>query len=241
MQLASLNATYRPGTGKSPNRRLRYAGRIPAICYGKKEDPIQLSLDPKELVKALDPTRRANTVIELSVSGEGYDGPGKITVMLRDWQRDVLRGQVTHADFVRVKMDEDVHATVPLVYVGRPKGVIRGGLLHITARTLEIACTPDKIPTHIDVNVDELDLGSALHVSDVILPPGVRALVDGGQTVVTITVPRVDKAAEAKEATPEVVDAKGADAKAGKGADAKGGKGADAKAGKGAEAKAAKK
>src|SRR5438552_855369 len=141
MEAGTLNATYRPGTGKSFVRKLRQAGKIPAICYGKGEEPILLAIDPTELLKSLDPEKRANTLINLKVEGAGPPAQ-TVTVMLRDYQRDILRGNVVHADFIRVKMDEDVTAVVPLVMVGKPEGVKLGGTLHLVFRTLAIACTP---------------------------------------------------------------------------------------------------
>src|SRR5262245_23881632 len=133
-------------------------------------------------------------------------------VMLRDWQKDALRGQLTHADFVRVRLDQDVHATVPLVIVGKAEGVKAGGVMHQVFRSLEIACTPDKIPTKIEVNVEKLGMGDAFHVRELQLSPGVRALIDGSQTVCVVTAPHVEKApAEAEAAAVEgAVTAEGA-------------------------------
>ncbi|HZU84457.1 MAG TPA: 50S ribosomal protein L25 [Polyangiaceae bacterium] len=196
--IGTLNATHRAGTGKTVVRKIRMEGRIPAVCYGRGHDPILLSIDPRELLKALDPEKRANTVIALNVDGAGKQE--KLTVMLRDWQRDPLKGNVVHADFVQVKMDQEVHATVPLVIVGKAEGVKLGGTLHQVFRTLEVACTPDKIPTKIDVNVEALGMGDALHVRDLSLGEGVRPLIDPGQTICTVTAPKAEKAAEAAPA-----------------------------------------
>src|SRR4051794_5123872 len=121
MEVGTLNAILRDGKGKSVTRKLRAEGKIPAICYGKDHEPIMLSIDPAALVKALDPDKRANTVIKLAVEGKGKSE--SLTVMLRDWQRDALKGNVTHADFLQVSLDKDVHATVPLVIVGKSEGV----------------------------------------------------------------------------------------------------------------------
>ena len=135
-----------------------------------------------------------NTVISLHIAAEhGYKGPAVVTVMLRDAQRDALKGHLIHADFLRVKMDQEVHATVPIVITGKAAGVKEGGTLHQVFRTIQIASTPDKIPITIEVNVDALGLGDALHVRDVKFPAGVRPLLDGGQTICTVTIPRATR------------------------------------------------
>src|SRR5689334_16322877 len=146
MEVGKLNVAQRTTKGSSQSKKLRQKGKIPAVCYGSGVDPILLAIDPNELMKALDPQKRTNTVIAMSV-----DGKQTINVMLRDWQRDALRGNVTHADFVRVDLNKDVHATVPIILTGKPEGVKLGGTLHQVVRQLEIACTPDKIPVQIEV------------------------------------------------------------------------------------------
>jgi large subunit ribosomal protein L25 len=191
MEVGKLNVQKRANRGSSQSGKLRRAGKIPGICYGKGADPILVSLDPVELMKALDPQKRTNTVIAMTIDGDGQKET--LNVMLRDWQRDVLRGDVTHADFIRVDLTKDVHAVVPIILVGKPEGVKLGGTLHQVFRTLEIACTPDKIPVQLEVNVDALGMGDALHVRDLKLAAGIKPLIDAGQTICTVTAPRVEK------------------------------------------------
>src|SRR5947207_12244200 len=118
MEVGKLNVEYRNETGKSAVRRLRNAGKIPAICYGPGKEPMPLTVDPTALVKSLDPVKKTNTVLTLTVDGVPEGADGSLTVMLRDFQKDALRGQLTHADFVRVDLTKPVHATVPIVLVG---------------------------------------------------------------------------------------------------------------------------
>src|SRR4029434_9705893 len=99
MEVGKLSVAHRTTKGSSAVRKLRAAGKIPGICYGKGVDPILLALDPVELLKSLDPQKQTNTVIALSV-----DSAAPINVMLRDWQRDALRRNVTHADFRRLAL-----------------------------------------------------------------------------------------------------------------------------------------
>jgi large subunit ribosomal protein L25 len=200
MEVGKLNAEFRNDTGKSAVRRLRAAGKIPAICYGNGGEPLPLIVDPTALLKSLDPIKKTNTVLTLSIAG-GPAGQESLTVMVRDYQKDALKGHVTHADFIRVDLTKPVHATVPLILVGKAEGVKLGGLLHQVIRILAIACTPDKIPPKLEVDVTALNIGEAIHVSDLKLGEGVRPLVDGGASVCSVTAPKAEKeAAPAAEA-----------------------------------------
>jgi large subunit ribosomal protein L25 len=211
MEVGKLNAEFRNDTGKSAVRRLRTAGKIPAICYGGGSDPLPLTVDPTALLKSLDPIKKTNTVLTLSVAGAPA-GQESLTVMVRDYQKDALKGHVTHADFIRVDLAKPVHATVPLILVGKAEGVKLGGLLHQVIRVLAIACTPDKIPPKLDVDVSALNIGEAIHVSDLKLPEGVRPLVEGGASVCSVTAPKVEK--EVTPAAAEGAAAEGAAAAA---------------------------
>jgi large subunit ribosomal protein L25 len=192
MEVGKLSVEYRKDVGKSGARRLRTAGKIPAICYGAGADPLTLAVEPAKLLKALDPVKKTNTVIELTVVG-APGGDQQLTVMVRDYQKDALRGELTHADFVRVQLDKDVHAVVPVVLTGKAEGVKNGGIMHQVIHRLEIACKPHLIPAKVEVDVTNLNMGEAIHVSDLKLGEGVRALVDGGTSVCSVTAPRAEK------------------------------------------------
>jgi large subunit ribosomal protein L25 len=201
MDFGKLSVEYRPATKKTAVRRLRATGKIPAVCYGAGADPMTLAVDPAELVKALDPVKRTNTVIQLTVTG-APGGDQEITVMVRDYQKDALRGHLTHADFIRVQLDKDVHATVQIVLTGKAEGVKLGGIMHQVIHNLEIACKPNLIPTKIEVDVTSLNMGEAIHVRDLKLGEGVRALADGGTSVCSVTAPKAEKVEAAAEAAP---------------------------------------
>jgi large subunit ribosomal protein L25 len=206
MPAGQLSAITRTGTGKSVTRKIRATGKIPGIVYGKGGEPVLITVDPAELLKALDGEKKRNSVIDLKVDpavGKGKSPSQEIKVMLRDWQTDPLRGDLTHADFVRVRLDQDVHATVPLVLVGKAEGVKLGGTLHMVIRSLEVACTPDKIPVKIEVNVEKLGMGDSIKVSDLPLAAGVRPLVEASQTVCVVTIPKAEKVEAEAEAPVE--------------------------------------
>jgi len=237
MEVSKLTVEYRNDLGKGYNRKLRATGKIPAVCYGQGE-PLPVSVDPVQLVRALDPIKKTNTVINLTIAN-APNATGEITVMVRDVQKHPVKGTLRHADFIRVSMDKDVHAVVPIVLIGKAAGLKDGGILHHNIRNLEIACTPDKIPAKIEVEVTALEMGEALHVSDLKLGEGVRALADAGTAVCSVTAPRAEKVAEVVEvAAVEGAAAPGAPAAAGA-APAAGGKPGD-KAAPAAAAPAAK-
>jgi large subunit ribosomal protein L25 len=200
MEVGKLNAQFRSDIGKSAVRRLRAAGKIPAICYGQAQAPMTLAVDPTELIKSLDPIKKTNTVLTLNVAG-APDGDASLTVMVRDYQKDAIRGHLTHADFIRVDLTKPVHATVPIVLTGKAEGVKLGGIMHQVIRVLPISCTPDKIPVKLEVDVSNLGMNEAIHVSDLKLAEGVKPLTDAGSTVCAVTAPKVEK-----EVAPTVVE-----------------------------------
>jgi len=227
MEVGKLNAQFRGDIGKSAVRRLRAAGKIPAICYGQAKQPMPLAVDPAELLKSLDPVKKTNTVLTLTIAG-APDGEGALTVMVRDYQKDAIRGHVTHADFIRVDLNKPVHATVPIVLTGKAEGVKLGGIMHQVIRVLPISCTPDKIPVKLEVDVSALGMNEAIHVSDLKLGEGVRPLPDPGSTVCAVTAPKAEKEAAPAATAEGAVPAEGAAAAPAAGAAAPGKEGAAA-------------
>jgi large subunit ribosomal protein L25 len=202
MEFGKLTVEHRKHTGKNEARRLRASGRVPGICYGPGAPPLPISLSARELKKALDPVKRQNTVIQLSLSPSDDGEARELTVMLKDYQVDPVRRDVQHVDLVVVDVNKEVTVEIPVVLVGRPLGVVDGGQLHTVLRTLLVSCKPADIPVKIEVNVSALKIGDAIHVSDVTMPAGVKAAVAGGQTIASVVAPKAEKTAaeEAAEA-----------------------------------------
>jgi large subunit ribosomal protein L25 len=237
MDFAKVNAEIRQGTGKGNARRTRAAGKVPGVLYGRKEAPLSLSLDPRLLVKSMDKERRRNTVFALALTGDG--APGEVTAMIRDVQIDPLSQAIVHVDFLRVSLEEEVRVTVPLVLKGNPVGVVNGGQLHHSVHRLAVAAKPAAIPAKLEVDVSGLNIGQAVHASDLKLPPGVRALVDAKLGLASVVAPRAEKeeaaaAAPVEGAAAPAAGAEGAPAAAAGAAApaAAGAKGAAAPAGK---------
>lgn len=204
MEVGKLTVNRRNKTGKGVARKLRAQGRLPGICYGTSIEPITVDLDGRAFRASLDPAKRQNTVIDLTIEDGG--NPFKtISVMVKDYQIHPIRREITHVDFVAVDLTQDVTVEVPLVFTGKAKGLTEGGTLHVVRHELLIRCKPSAIPSQIEVDITEMDMGSVLHVSDLELPEGVTAGVSAQLTIITMAAPASGAAATegAAAAAPE--------------------------------------
>jgi large subunit ribosomal protein L25 len=213
MDFAKVDVEIRQDKGKGNARRTRAQGKVPGVLYGRKEQPLSLALDPLGLVRSMDKERRRNTVFSLQMSGDG--AKGAVTAMIREVQIDPLSRKIVHVDFLRVSLDEEVRVTVPLVLKGTPVGVVNGGNLHQAAHDVPIAAKPSDIPLRIEYDVSGLNMGQAVHVSDLRLEKGLRALLDPKTSLASVVAPRADKT---EEAAPAAAAAEGAAAAPAEGA-----------------------
>lgn len=181
-------ASARSLAGKGENRRLRAAGMIPAVCYGTKDAPLAISVDLAALRKALDPAKGRNTLLQLAFEGK------KIPSLLKDVQYNAARGDIVHADFIRVRMDQAMKVLVPIEWVGKAEGVKEGGTLHQVYRDVPVMCLPDRIPDKIQIDISSLVIGQSIHTNQVVLPEGVRIDLDATTTLCVVTAPQVEKA-----------------------------------------------
>jgi large subunit ribosomal protein L25 len=210
MATVSLRGQIRTACGKGAARKLRARRLIPGIVYGGQSGPIPVSIDPRELAKALATGAGENVLIALSLAG---DGERETTVILKELQRDPVRGEPLHVDFLEISMKRKLRVQVPLHFVGEPTGVKnKGGVLEQHLREVTVECLPGTIPDHIRVEVSHLDLGDSVHLRDLVPPAGVRVLGDGARPVASVLAgaAAVEEAvpAEAKPAEPEVVGKK---------------------------------
>jgi large subunit ribosomal protein L25 len=195
----------REGRGTRMARKLRALGRVPGVLYGHKEETVSVSVAADALMSAV---RHGARVVDLHTA----DGLQKAQIAELQW--DHLGMEVLHVDFRRVAADERIHVTVPVELKGIAPGVSGGGILDQPIHTLAIECAADSVPESIRVNISELQLGAALHVRDLHLPPGVKALADPDAIVVHVTVPQAAPEAAAapgaEQAEPEVIGRKAA-------------------------------
>jgi len=224
MDFAKVNVEVRTATKKGGARKVRSKGQIPGVLYGRKGEPLPVSFNEKELMTSLDKERRRNTVLTLNVSQAGQGGtPEQVTAMVRDAQINPLSRRLIHVDFLRVDLNEEVEVTVPLVLTGKAVGTTNGGNLHQSMYRVTIAAKPAAIPTKLEVDVTPLDIGDALHVSDLKLGGGVRVLLDAREALASVVAPKAEKVEEAAAAPVEgAVPAEGAAAAGGAAAPAAG-------------------
>lgn len=208
----TLNVTTRTETGKSVARKLRAAGRLPAVLYGHGTEPRALSVDTLELERLFSRISIENTIIGLSV-----DDGKPVNVLVREVQRHAYRPEYAHVDFYAVRKGEMLTLEVPVQLVGNAPGVVEGGVLNHNMTSLEIRCVPSRIPEAIEVDVSELQIGDSLRVADLVLPEGVETLVDPEQSVCSIIAPTVEAVepdaeqgeGPGGEVEPELVDKPG--------------------------------
>jgi large subunit ribosomal protein L25 len=185
MATASLSAEARSETGKGVARKLRAAGRVPAIVYGHAREPQALSLTTRELEKLLSQISTGSTVVELTLGG------ATTKTLIREIQRHPFKKQILHVDFQELVAGEKVTVEIPLVFVGVPEGVrLSGALLEQILHSIEVLVDPANIPNHIDVDVTNLGMGHSLHVRELPLPAGLEVLTDEDATVCAVVAPR---------------------------------------------------
>ena len=194
-----LDIELREGKGKGVARKLRAAGRIPGVYYARAEEATPISLDPAALDRLIRTSSAGmNTLIDVK-GGDKLDGK---VVLVKDIQRDPLKGVPLHADLYAIDVNEKIDVSVPIHLEGTPTGVkLDGGILDQSLRELELKCLPRAIPEEIQADITGLELGASLHVRDLTLPEGVELLTDGDLSIATVAVPR-----QAEEATPEAAE-----------------------------------
>ena len=239
MEVGKLTVTLRNESGnKGAARKLRAEGKVPGVCYGASKDgsiqPVAITVDVKQLRAALDPVRKQNTVIDLTI--EGDSDKRSLHALVKDYQIHPVRREIIHVDLLAIDPDKEVLANVPLEFIGKPAGAINGGQIRIVIRELEIRAKPSDIPIKLTVDVSPLEIGDVIHVSAIALPGGVTTVTGRDLAVVTCAAPEEEKLAAPVEG------AAAADPAAAAAAPAAGGKapaGKDAKAAPAAAAKAA--
>jgi len=201
METTKLEAEVRAERGKGPARRLRSEGKLPAVFYGPDVDATPLTVDPKELEEALRGPRGRNTLFELTVGSDTH------LAMVRDVAVEPVSRSLVHADLLRVTEETPVKVEIPLRTTGRAAGVVAGGKLNVTRRTIPVRTTPGNIPAELTVDVTELEMFQAVSVADLVLPEGVEVGLDSDLTLAIVLEDRRAKILAEEEAAAEAAAA----------------------------------
>lgn len=191
METIDLVVEERLESGKGPAYRIRTERKVPGILYGPHMDKaVNVALDELQLGRAMKGAH-VNSIFKLSDDKDGTVG-GKYA-MVKHIQLDPVTEKRIHVDLYEVREGEEIKIKVPVRTVGRAKGVREGGILRQTRRELIIKCVPKNIPNDIQIDVSNLDMNQAIHVSDLKLPEGVRVIANNNFTVVNVIPPETEE------------------------------------------------
>ncbi len=205
MKEVSLVASPREAVGKGAARRVRARGYIPAVVYGPEIEPLPIAVDERAF-RAAFKSAGGSAIYNLEVNGKVSK------VIVREAQRDPITDRITHLDFHAISMKKPLHLSIPIRFVGTPRGVkTEGGIMQTVLRELEISCLPSDIPEYIEVDVTDLGIGDSVHVRDLSVPKA-EILSEPQRTVVVIGAPTVIKVEAPAAAAEEAVETAEAEA-----------------------------
>jgi len=197
--------------GKNESRRLRAKGQVPGVVYGGDRDPVPISVDPRRLLDILRSETGENSLFTLKLGGTDSTR----VVMIRDYQRDPVKGRLLHVDFVRIDLAKQIEVKVPVHVLGTPVGVkLEGGIVDHVIREVSVSCLPADIPGALTIDASEVHVGQHLSVRDIKISDNIRILDDPDQTVLVVALPKAEEVApaaaeaaavEAVPAEPEVI------------------------------------
>ncbi len=189
----TLAAETRDRGGKGASRDLRRNGRVPAVIYGNKQDPLSIHVEEKELVRQLMTGHFMNSVVMIEVGGK------PVRTLPKDVAFDVVSDRPLHVDFLRIGEHTSVHVNVPVVFTDEEesKGLKKGGVLNVVRHELELVVDASDIPAEISISLAGLEVGDSIHISNVKLPKGAKSAIDDRDfTIATIVAPSALKSAE---------------------------------------------
>ncbi|WP_320198496.1 50S ribosomal protein L25/general stress protein Ctc [Agrobacterium sp. rho-13.3] len=190
-----LKAETRERVGKGSSRELRRNGLIPAVIYGDKQAPVSIAISTNEVTKRVQAGGFMTTIATIDVDGKKYQ------VLPKDYQRDPVRDFMVHVDFLRVSAKSLVTVEIPVHFINEDKsGIKKGGVLNIVRHTVEAQVPANDIPEFITVDLDGVNVGDSIHISNVKLPKNVAPVIaDRDFTIATIVPPTVPVAEDAAE------------------------------------------
>jgi large subunit ribosomal protein L25 len=187
---ATLGADKREVTGKGVARKLRQAGRVPVVLYGRDLESVHLSVDAREAEHLFHAISVDNTIVSLDVKGEKEP----YQTLVREIQTHPWKANLLHIDFLRIQQGVAVDVDVPIDLIGVPVGVkLDGGILEQSIHELAIRCIPSMIPESIRVDVSQMQVNDVLHVFDIQLGEGIELTISADQTICSVAPPRIEE------------------------------------------------
>jgi len=189
----NLPAELRERAGKGASRALRREGRVPAVIYGGKEEPITIHLEEKEVVRQLMLGHFMNSIVMIKVGGDS------VRTLPKDVAFHPVSDRPTHIDFLRLAKDAKIEVAIPVIFTNEEEspGLKKGGVLNVVRHELELICESDKIPDEIEVDVTGKEVGDSIHISEITLPKGSEsAITDRDFTIATLVAPSALKKSE---------------------------------------------
>ena len=182
-----IEVEARAGTGKGASRATRRAGLLPGVIYGNKQAPVIINISPKILWSELNKSGFFTRLYDVKLEGKVE------RVLPRAVQMHPVTDRPLHVDFMRVSADARIHVKVPLVFDNEATspGIKKGGVLNAVMHEVELVCSPANIPHAIHIDIKEMDIGASVHIRDLKLPEGVRAVEAAAATVISIAPPTV--------------------------------------------------
>jgi large subunit ribosomal protein L25 len=199
----TLPAEPRERAGKGASRALRREGRVPAVIYGDKKDPISVHVEEKLLAKMLSTGHFMNTVVMVDADGASH------RTLPKDVQFHPVSSRPIHVDFLRIGKNSQVQVNIPVRFTDDEEapGIKRGGVLNVVRHELELMCDAARIPDEIVISLKGLDIGDAVHISSVALPEGSKSVIDDRDfTIATVVAPSAMKSEESEEEAPAAGD-----------------------------------
>jgi large subunit ribosomal protein L25 len=195
-----LEAEKRDGTGKGVARKLRAKGQVPAVLYGHGMAPVSVSVDAKDLGHALHTDAGANVLVDLHV------GSDKHLVLAREIQRNHLRGDFLHVDFLVIRRDEKITVQIPINVEGESPGVKQGGVVEHHLWEISAESLPGDVPQSIEVDISKLEIGDSFRVGDLATLAGVTILTPAEETILSVVTPQVLEVEEVAAEGAEVAE-----------------------------------
>jgi large subunit ribosomal protein L25 len=198
LETLEIRADARAIKNKRDAKRLLRSGKIPGVLYGPKMQAVALEFDQREFSHRIAGLEGSHLVRLKSTATNLADK----VALVKDMQYHPISGHVIHADLYEVDLTAKITVHVPLHFVGKAAGVVRGGILQPIVREIEVECLPLDIPEYFDVDVSALDIGDSVHIEDITMPEGVTVISEANLALVSLVPPSIEEAPTPAAAAP---------------------------------------